>query len=733
MQYTFEQQTIIAHPGGHARIIAVAGSGKTQTLTQYICERLNQGAKPKRLLVLMYNKAAQLDFERRLKQLRPGKPNPDIRTFHSLGYRICQTLVKQGDMPPFNRKLLTDGEVEVALWRILRETAPEALAEEVLSRKKKWVEPAMAYIERVKSSLEDPEIVFHETGLPDVCQFFIEAFHRFEDWRADQARFTFSDLIYEPVKRFRKEAHLREQFGNHLAEVVVDEFQDINPVQHYLLDTLAGDTAQVLVVGDPDQTIYEFRGSKPALLTAHFSNQYTDVCDYQLSHTFRFGDQLSLLANQIIAKNYSNQARRTQCISHETSSNTEVILTKASDSALAVLTAIQRHAKTRDLADVAVINRLWANSARLELLLLAEGVPYRLDNHQTVLERHELKPFRVLLQLGSGQAQQWDKKTRRAAWQALLTQPYLKIKKSVVDQLIKELSDVSINWGRALRNCVPESLSRYQSEALFERARWIERAESKRGEAAVIMQGWITATDYMAALKDSAFSAAQVDDQLATVKAFVQFVRQRQWSLTGASEKLAELAGRKTPEDQDALLITSIHKSKGREWPVVIIPELNGRFYPYQPEGDMIMPSSAASERRLLYVAVTRAKHQLELIVPKDDGETPHSLLMPNEFVEGLKLLTDNKHSEEDIILPANMDQESVLWYAQARQWPTPRWKGKKKCDALDLVGKTIIHPLLGQGTVTEETSQRINILFDDGEKRVFDRKILLGVVEINA
>ena len=96
MHYTNEQLKVIAHDAGHARIIAVAGSGKTQTLTAYVQNRLSQGANPRRLLVLMYNKAAQLAFEQRLKNLVGGQAIPDIRTFHSLGYRICQTLVKQG-------------------------------------------------------------------------------------------------------------------------------------------------------------------------------------------------------------------------------------------------------------------------------------------------------------------------------------------------------------------------------------------------------------------------------------------------------------------------------------------------------------------------------------------------------------------------------------------------------------------------------------------------------------
>ena len=732
VHFTSQQQQIIQHSGAHARIIAVAGSGKTQTLTQYLDQRLSTGISARRVLVLMYNKAAQQDFERRLRSVRPDQPLPDIRTFHSLGYRICQTLMKQGDMPRHSAKLLSESEVEIALWRILREIAPPELAEDVLARKKKWVEPAMAYIELVKSSLHSPELVFEQTGLPAICHFFITAFARFEDWRAELGRLTFNDLIYEPVQRFQREAHLREQFANHLAEIVVDEFQDINPAQHYLLDILAGHSAQVMVVGDPDQTIYEFRGSEPTLLTEHFAKQYRGVCDYQLSHTFRFGDQLSLLANQVIAANYPETAARTYCISHSSAAETTVQLLPHDDSAAGALTLIQRLAGERPLSDIAVINRLWANSARLELLLLAQQIPHRLDHHQSVLERYELKPFRVLLQLASGAAEQWSQRTRRAAWQALLTQPYLKVKKTVVDQLIKQLSDQPAHWGRALRNAVPESLSRYQSEQLFERARWISKAESAKGSAAVVLHGWTTATDYLAGIKDSAFSSAQVEEQQETVRAFLQFVHQRRWPLAAAASELAALVAEKTPAEQDAVLITSIHKSKGRQWPVVIIPELNGYFYPHQPDGEMTLASSVASERRLLYVAITRAQQQLYLLVPDAASETPPSPLLPAAYVTGLAAFCAWRDGQPAVTLPVAMHRASVNWYAAARGLSQPPWQSHEQATppAIEL-DQRISHPMFGPGTIVGASAKRLSIRFDnDRQTRVFARQAVTELLK---
>jgi DNA helicase-2/ATP-dependent DNA helicase PcrA len=732
VQYTTEQQAVIQHSGGHARIIAVAGSGKTQTLTAYVNQRLQQGADPRRMLVLMYNKAAQLDFERRLRTVVSARVAlPDVRTFHSLGYRICQTLVQRGYMASFDKNILQDSEIEPVIWRILRSQADADIADDILTKKKKWVEPALAYIELVKSSLATPEQVFESTGLPASCRLFVSAFYEFEDWRSQQRKMTFSDLLYEPVLRFRSEPEIAAQFAGHMAEYIVDEFQDINPVQSFLLQTLHGGKGDVMVVGDPDQTIYEFRGSDPALLTTGFSHHYRSAKDYHLSHTFRFGDCLSLLANQVIAGNYSADVQRTQCVSHHTAGETVVMRKPSADSAQAALDTIRHWQSQRPLKDIAVINRLWANSARLELLLLANAIAYHMDNQQTVLERYELRPFRVLLQIAGGQLAQWDKKARRQAWQVLLTQPYLKIKKNIVDELIAQLSSEPDEWGRALRNSVPKSISKFQSEQLFERARWIEKAERGVGGAATVLSGWLQGTDYLASLKDNAFSVAQVDDQIATVKAFVSFVCQSRWSLASGSDRLDELMNRKTPANADALLITSIHKSKGRQWPCVLIPELNNQFFPYQPEGEMMISTSVASERRLLYVAMTRAIEHLVLLTPSEESNLMPSRLLPDAYVDGLLAFEAAlKNNDESVELPGDMHQASVESYARIKGIPSVRWQKKAVRASDELLDQVVAHPKLGVGQIIRETDTRITIRFVRHGEREFDKQIVLPLLE---
>ncbi|MEQ3762878.1 MAG: UvrD-helicase domain-containing protein, partial [Alcanivorax sp.] len=154
-QLTPEQQAVVQHQRGHARVIAVAGAGKTSTLTHFLLARLQEGLPAKRMLVLMYNKAAQQDFEQRLSTLAQGRAGdlPQIRTFHSLGLKIYQSLVEQGALPAWQGKILSDGEIEGVIWRLLQQIADDDTRQDILSQRRKWVEPALSFIDLVKSGL----------------------------------------------------------------------------------------------------------------------------------------------------------------------------------------------------------------------------------------------------------------------------------------------------------------------------------------------------------------------------------------------------------------------------------------------------------------------------------------------------------------------------------------------------------------------------------------------------
>jgi DNA helicase-2/ATP-dependent DNA helicase PcrA len=642
---TPEQQAVANHQTGHAKVVAVAGAGKTTTLVHFIEQRLLAGCDPRRLLVLMYNKSAQTDFQiklqSRIQQSGLSTALPDIRTFHSLGLKIYQRLIAQGLLSGYQDKLISSVEMESVVWRLLQQVADEDVRQDILSQRKKWVEPAVSFIELVKSDLVGPEIIFEDSDLPNQCRIFIETFYRFEDWRKQHNRISFSDMIYDPCKLFQQQPEVARQFGGHMQWILVDEYQDINAIQQFMLQTLYGDggyrgEGNVMVIGDSDQTIYEFRGSKPEFINHEFekafsasSNTSLNGCtSYSLPHTFRYGHALSLLANHIISENEDRED--VMCLSHSSTPQTQVDLIHGEDYSAETLKLIDQLTEQYPLEDIAILNRLWGISAPIELSLLRKNIPYQLDHSQTVLDRWELEVFWLLFELAADVFNRRNRKERKQAWLTLLTQPFPKIKRAVLEDMAEAVSQAEGDYSQAWWDAIPDDMSKWQKQQLEDRGHVIEMAEqaalrygvntgagsAKQLQAWQLAKQYIETTDLYEGIRDSAFSSQQIEDRQQTIKAFVQFLRAVK---TPAAECYSYLMGLKENhqnKERTGIRLTSIHKAKGLEWPVVIIPALSSRYYPYEPEGQFISAGSEESERRLLYVAMTRAKQSLFLIAP---------------------------------------------------------------------------------------------------------------------
>ena len=744
---TSEQLAVVNHQQGHAKVIAVAGAGKTTTLTHFIAARLQQGCEPRRMLVLMYNKAAQLDFEGKLQSLLPAQALPQIRTFHSLGLRIYQRLIQQGHLPAFQDKLLSDGESENIVWRLLQQIADDDTRQEILSQKKKWVEPALAFIDLVKAGLMSAADVFDSLDLPPACRIFIELFDRFEQWRKQNSRISFNDMIYDPVMCFKHKPDVAQQFGGHMQWILVDEYQDINDIQQYFLEVLYAGRGSVMVIGDPDQTIYEFRGSKPAFIVEQFdqrlgNNQQT-VSRYTLPHTFRYGHEISLLANHLISHNQEREP--VLCLSHNSTPQSRSQLHFARHEAALIVKLIESEAEKRPLEQIAVINRLWALCAPVELSLLQKKIPYQLHNSLSVLDRWELHIFWLLLEIAAGKFSQRSLQEKEQAWLHILTTPYPKIKRSVLEQIAKQTAQASDEFGEALITAIPAEISKWQKEQLEARAAVIANAEHINTSAYRIIQDYIDESDLYQGIEDSAFSAQQIEDRRQTIKAFVAFIRESQQAAANAHDYLLELKAQRLQQDNNTgVHLTSIHKSKGLEWPVVIIPGLNGHYYPYQPEGEFTTAASEESERRLLYVAMTRAKNQLHLIAPALDTkrrQKPADHEKTSRFQRELNLKDSQLIARA--ITAVNL-QETELhnpqapWLAdylqrQGVELPLKQAVVNRSDYSPDFIierkypepenKQRVVHQVLGRGYILADDGQYLKVRFDNEHKlRTFDR-----------
>jgi DNA helicase-2/ATP-dependent DNA helicase PcrA len=231
MQLTREQQIIINHDNGHARVSAVAGSGKTTAMVHRVQHLLLQGSPPEKILILMFNKSARDAFAYRLQRLlaESGLQPPDVRTFHSLGLRLINSFTKRGALPAY--KLLTE---EYQIERLARE-AIKKYGEGAGGDEQWWsresMEGFLTFIDLVKAHTETPGKIFDDYQFEEQLDYYIGAFVTFESMRtAAHVRF-YPDLIHEPVMAIRKDSALADWVAGHVDHIIVDEYQDINEVQ----------------------------------------------------------------------------------------------------------------------------------------------------------------------------------------------------------------------------------------------------------------------------------------------------------------------------------------------------------------------------------------------------------------------------------------------------------------------------------------------------------------------
>jgi len=735
---TDEQRSIITAGFEHAVITAVAGSGKTSTLAWRIRYLLNQGHDPDRLLVLMFNRSARVDFERKLRDIThdTGLRLPEIRTYHAMGLRLYRRFVREGYLPGFADKILTDQEISFQAWQLTRRLAPEDLADEIKRNKKDFVETAVNFIDLVKTTLSPAEIVFEELGYADKHRYLIDLFHSFEQWRKSQSRISYADMLYEPVMAIHQNPPLQRLVGNKMDIILVDEYQDTNEIQHLLLRYVAGDRARVTVVGDPDQTIYEFRGAKPEFILTRFSEEFDQPLEQTLSYTFRYGHQVALLANHLIGNNTGR--KDVQCHSHPTTPDTRITLHEQDNDSDTVVELLQSMDQST-LANAAILFRVWSQSVPIELKLLAQQIPYRIDTGKGALFSREVQAITSLLMVVSNRLQNLPDEDRLDVARQLMRFPHVGLKEHELEQLARFLSGFSNGWHERLLALDFDALAPMAARKLRKLGETLARLNGHRGPVAEVIRQYAEATDLNEGIRSLALTHESAEERIETVQGFRAYLASLDLDASGALDHLKTLkeqAGQPKQARETApggVLLSTIHRTKGLEWSTVILPGLQEKYLPYSPRAQDDIKAFIESERRLLYVAMTRTRHHLHLITRPLNGQ-PHleGDLGPSRFVS--ELCFDLSREFGDWLEQRNADDRQLTLNAPltatAERYAVHESvtvTGTRKPDGAG--GRAVWtlprlkHAVLGAGAVVGEDKQSFEVRFDSGDTLNFSKK----------
>ncbi|WP_422133999.1 MULTISPECIES: ATP-dependent helicase [unclassified Endozoicomonas] len=698
MELTGPQQRVTRHVNGHALCIAVAGSGKTTTLSFLIHELLNQGVPPRRIMVMMFNKSAQLDFTRKLrKRCRQWPTLPIVRTYHSTGLKLLKSLEGWGLRATYNHRPLTEKEIELKVRELLLALAPDVLQDRIKADSARYIEVASSFIDNVKASLNAPCEVLEQADYPDYFRFLVELFEAFEQWRHQHRRITFTDMLYDTVCLIEANPDVIPRITNKIDRIIVDEYQDTSTLQHRLTRIIAGERAKMIAVGDPDQTIYEFAGANIHNILRHFEADYasTDaVHELTLPHTFRYGHEIAMAASHLISRNKNR--KDVICIAHPDNPDSSISISQgAGEDTERVLATIQQHISNSD-SRIAVLLRVWAQSVPLELRLLANGLSYQCEG-PSLFDRPEISALIAALRMASGELQHLNPAVRSEILTSLFTLPHLGVKAALLKQLVARLQEQDQQWGKELGQLAGKvsGISDYQGQKLYDRGEILQLLEktSDQQPAAELLQGYIQRTELRESLQSMSLNDQRTEEQLLAIDGFLSYLRKMNLTVGESCLHLDELrskqktpsrtSGQQTAHGTEQIVISSCHRAKGLEWSTVLIPGLTSKYWPFKREDELTPGSSEdlESERRLLYVAMTRAREKLYLFTsngslqPKakswmDNGSQQISQFLKEMQVPHVKSVCQslNQASEDELVnqLKKNGLSKAARRYFQA-------------------------------------------------------------------
>ena len=623
-----EQKAVVLAGGGPILVIAGAGSGKTRTLVYRVARLIEAGSDPSRIMLLTFTNKAAREMLRRVEALL----SVDTRrlmggTFHSVGSRLLRRFGgRLGLSPTFT--ILDEEDA--------RETFDAAISDLAIPTLEKRFPKGDVLLDlySFKINTGRPLLEVLTERAPhflELEQDIVRVFQQYAERKRAANAADYDDLLLAWKRLLAEAPEVAAQLAASYDHVLVDEYQDTNKLQGEIVDGMAKIRRNVAVVGDDAQAIYSFRGASFENILG-FPARYPDAKVFRLTRNYRSTPQILALANASIAHNEKQFQKDLEPSRGHGPVPAVVALADVSEQARFIAQRVlEWHDEGDALADVAVLYRAHYQALELQIELTRRGIPYEIRSGTRFFEQRHVKDVLAFLKLVVNPKDElsWKRtlkifprvgeRSAAAVWEAIGRAP---------DPLaaFRSLSAVS-------------SLPRGADAALKPFRSLVGRLDSPslRSSPAEAIRFVVESvySDYARAKFPN--GEARLDD----LEQLAQFAQSYE-SLPGFLEEVTlfnELSGEDVaagePSD-DRLVLSSVHQAKGLEWSRVIVMWLSeGRFPSYRAA---VTDEGLEEERRLFYVAVTRAKNEVALTYPMlaRDRYGVDVILEPSRFVTEL-------------------------------------------------------------------------------------------------
>lgn len=590
----------ILHREGPCMVLAGAGSGKTRVLTERINYLIENGVSPDSILAITFtNKAAQ-EMRSRIREMRPDYTGRWIQTFHAACYRMLRMDIHLLGYER-NFAIIDDSEGKTLLKEILKEERDyETKPDEILYS-----------IKQAKNSLMDAEKYFQNQNLPlHVKDKYYRIFRIYNARLKDYNALDFEDLIILSIKLLRDYPDILSKYQNWFKYIMVDEYQDTNYAQYLWANLLAADHHNIFVVGDPDQSIYSWRGAEPYNVKK-FLHDYPNVHLIKLEKNYRSTASILHAANAVIK---NNRDREEKTLYTDKPEGDNIIYFCAGDSfqegqfvADTIADLVDR--ENKQYQGCAVFYRTHAQSRILEEALLRRYIPYQIVGARKFYERKEIKDILAYLKLVCNP-------NDRLSLRRIINVP----RRGIGDKTLEKLEEYAQGEGLPVM------------EVLADASR-INGVSKKMASTLEEFYGMIR---YFVSLKEANVALKEILDQVMEMSGYIEDIRKNnaaeaqtrienlqelrslavEFSKEGIEDlddflaRIALVQDTDDVDNADTVMMMTYHGAKGLEFPIVFMTGMEEGVFPsYRTETEEDMEE----ERRLCYVGITRACERLYL------------------------------------------------------------------------------------------------------------------------
>lgn len=597
------QRDAVVHDKGPLVVFAGAGSGKTRVITYRIAQLIaQQGVAPYRILAVTFTNKAAGEMRERLSSLLAHDVHDIwVGTFHSTCARMLR---RYHELCGVKRDFVIydDADQKAMVTRVLNDFG--------FDDRRYDPKKVAGAINKAKQEVVGPESYPSNDAWTEVIK---KVYTAYEERMTRSGALDFGDLIYRLVRSVESNELLKRELASRFDHILVDEFQDTNRVQFRLVKDLSEQKRNLCVVGDDDQSIYRWRGADRRNIL-DFRREYPDATIIKLEQNYRSTKKILRAAHSVVSRNVD---REEKTLWTENAEGAPILVVRSADERdeahLAVATAREVVHAGRKLSDIAIFYRIHAQSRVFEEALRAANLPYQVIGGTRFYDRAEVKDILAYLRVISNPDD--DVSLLR-----IVNVPTRGIGKTSIDRVLDRAAKEATSVWATLEHIGDDaSIASGTRKKLIGFVSMMNALRDKVAGGmgpAEVARAILEETAYQKALRDE--DTPEADARLENIQELLgsmdEFENEAETpTLSAFLENVTLQTNTANDDSEDRITMMTVHAAKGLEFPVVFVGGLEEQMFPYHGYDAGDDPDELEEERRLAYVAFTRAREKLIL------------------------------------------------------------------------------------------------------------------------